>query len=58
MAFAPFAALIAAMILSGNLGTKLGVRLLAAMPERLFRTGLQGLVTVMAVDLIRQGIQP
>jgi uncharacterized protein len=57
-AFAPFAALIAAMIVSGYLGTMLGARLLAAMPERLFRSGLKALVTVMAIDLIRRGIQP
>jgi uncharacterized protein len=56
-AFAPFAGLIAAMIVSGYLGTRLGVRLLAAMPERVFRTGLKGLVTIMAIDLIRRGIQ-
>lgn len=55
-AFAPFAALIAAMIVSGYLGTRLGARLLAAMPERVFRIGLKGLITVMALDMIRRGL--
>lgn len=55
-AFAPFAILIAAMIASGYLGTKLGAHVLAAMPERIFRTGLKALITVMALDLIRRGL--
>jgi uncharacterized protein len=57
-AFAPFAALIVAMIASGYLGTKLGAKMLAAMPERLFRVGLRALITVMALDLIRRGLWP
>lgn len=56
--FAPFAPLIAAMIASGYIGTRLGTNMLAAMPERVFRVGLRGLITVMAVDLIRRGIWP
>jgi uncharacterized protein len=55
-AFAPFATMIAAMIVSGYFGTKLGTHILAAMPERTFRTGLRALVTIMALDLIRRGI--
>jgi uncharacterized protein len=55
-AFAPFAALMAAMIISGYLGTRLGARLLSAMPERVFRTGLKVLITLMALDMIRRGL--
>jgi uncharacterized protein len=57
-AFAPFAVLIVAMIISGYAGTKFGAGLLAAMPERVFRIGLRVLITIMALDLIRRGIWP
>lgn len=55
-AFAPFAALLAAMVVSGYAGTHLGSRVLAAMPERVFRLGLKLVITVMALDMIRRGI--
>jgi uncharacterized protein len=54
-AFAPFAALMTAMIISGYLGTHLGAKVLAMMPERVFRVGLKALITIMALDMIRRG---
>lgn len=48
--------LIALMIASGFAGTLLGTRLLAALPETLFRRLLQGLLTLIALDLLRRGL--
>lgn len=46
--------LIAAMIASGFAGTVLGARLLEKMPERLFQIILKGLLTLIALDLLRK----
>lgn len=55
-AFARWLPFLAAMILSGYLGTIWGTKLLHAMPERLFRTGLKALLTVLALDMVRRGL--
>jgi uncharacterized protein len=44
--------LVAAMIVSGFLGTVLGTRLLEKMPEHLFQTVLKILLTLIALDLL------
>jgi uncharacterized membrane protein YfcA len=51
--------MIAAMIISGFIGTVMGTKLLEALPERLFQIILKGLLTVLALDLLRRaaGIQ-
>ncbi len=45
-----------AMIASGFLGTLAGTALLERIPERIFTIGLQILLTLIALDLLRQGI--
>ena len=47
--------LIAAMILSGFLGTVYGSALLERMPEETFRRWFRVGITVMALDLLRRG---
>lgn len=46
--------MIAAMIVSGFLGTVMGTRLLERMPEALFQTILKALLTLIALDLLRR----
>jgi len=46
--------LAAAMIASGFLGTVLGTRLLHALPERLFQVLIKGLLTLIALDILRR----
>jgi uncharacterized protein len=55
-AFAAWLPLVAAMIVSGYLGTVHGSRLLEKLPERLFRRWFRIGLTVLALDLLRQGI--
>nr|WP_306264007.1 sulfite exporter TauE/SafE family protein [Pararhizobium sp. IMCC3301] len=55
-AFAPWLPLIVMMVLSGHLGTILGTRLLNRLPEERFRAALKGLLTVLALGLIIQGL--
>jgi len=55
-AFAAWLPLVAAMIVSGYLGTVHGSRLLEKLPEQLFRRWFRIGLTVLALDLLRQGI--
>jgi len=52
--FAAWAPLLAAMIAAGFLGTWFGTALLERIPEALFKTLLKGLLTVIALDLLRR----
>ncbi len=52
--FGDWLPLMAAMIASGFLGTWMGTALLEKMPEKLFRTVLHWLLTVLALDLLRR----
>lgn len=49
-------ALLVAMIGAGFLGTLLGTRLLEHLPERLFKTIVTALLTVIALDLLRRAL--
>lgn len=55
-AFAAWLPLIAAMVLSGYLGTVYGSRLLDSMPEATFRFWFRIGLTVLALDMMRRGI--
>lgn len=55
-AFAAWLPLIAAMIVSGYLGTIRGARLLERLPEETFRRWFRIGLTVLALDLIRRGL--
>lgn len=55
-AFAPWAGLIAAMIVAGFAGTLLGTRILAGMPEAAFRTGFRAIMTGLALLLVWRGL--
>ena len=54
---AQWAWFIAAMILSGFLGTLIGARVLKLLPERAFQVGLQWIITVLALNLIYQALR-
>ena len=56
-AFWTWLPLVAAMIVSGFLGTVYGTRLLERMPEKTFRFWFRVAVTGLALDLVRQGLQ-
>ena len=51
-AFADWLALMAAMIITGFLGTVVGVHVLHRLSERMFRHGLRVLLTVLAANLV------
>lgn len=55
-AFRDWLPLIAAMIVSGYLGTVYGTRLLERMPEESFRKWFRIAITVLALDLLRRGL--
>ena len=55
-AFAEFLPLILAMIGSGFLGTALGSRLLLKVPEAVFRIGFKIVLSLVALDLLREAI--
>ncbi|MGF7007779.1 sulfite exporter TauE/SafE family protein [Aminobacter sp. BE322] len=55
-AFRDWLPLIAAMIVSGYLGTVYGTRLLERMPEESFRKWFKIAITVLALDLLRRGL--
>jgi uncharacterized membrane protein YfcA len=55
-AFSDWLPLIAAMIVSGYLGTVYGTRLLERMPEESFRKWFKIAITVLALDLLRRGL--
>lgn len=55
-AFADYLPLLVAMILSGFVGTAIGSRLLLKVPEKLFRYGFRIVLTLVALDLLRDAI--
>lgn len=55
-AFWEWLPLIAAMIVSGYLGTVYGTKLLERMPEESFRKWFKIAITVLALDLLRRGL--
>lgn len=54
VALMPWLPMVAAMIVSGFIGTVTGTRLLEKMPEALFQTILKVLLTLIAIDLLRR----
>ncbi|CAN1570534.1 COG0730 Predicted permeases [Rhabdaerophilaceae bacterium] len=54
IALMPWLPMIAAMIISGFAGTVMGTRLLDKMPEHVFQLALKGLLTLIALDLLRR----
>jgi uncharacterized protein len=55
-AFQDWLPLIIAMIASGLLGTWLGTKLLERLPEALFQKILKGILTLVALDLLRRAV--
>lgn len=55
-AFATYLPLVLAMIASGFVGTAIGSRLLARVPETLFRWGFKIVLSLVAVELLREAI--
>lgn len=55
-AFAAYLPLIAAMIATGFLGTAIGSRLLVKVPESAFRWGFKVLLTLVALDILREAL--
>jgi uncharacterized membrane protein YfcA len=55
-AFGSFLPLMIAMIVSGFAGTALGSRLLLHVPEAAFRLGFKVILTLVALDLIRDAL--
>ncbi len=57
-AFAPYVPLVVAMIAVGFIGTAIGGKLLARLPEERFRRVFKLLLTAIALGLLYQAIQP
>jgi uncharacterized membrane protein YfcA len=55
-AFASYLPLIVAMVLVGFAGTTIGSHLLVKVPERVFRIGFKVVLTIVALDLIREAL--
>jgi len=55
-AFGPWLALIAGMVAAGFAGTILGSRLLSRLPERGFRMAFNGVLSVLALNLIYRAV--
>lgn len=55
-AFGAYLPLIVAMVLSGFAGTAIGSRLLVRVPEHMFRIGFKLVLTLVALDLIRDAV--
>lgn len=55
-AFAPWFALIAAMIVTGLAGTWVGANILRKMPESRFQLLFKLCLTILALDLVRRGV--
>ncbi|MDO8360047.1 MAG: TSUP family transporter, partial [Devosia sp.] len=55
-AFAAYLPLILAMVVSGFAGTTLGSRLLVRVPEHIFRVGFKIVLTLVALDLLRDAV--
>ncbi|HEX2018077.1 MAG TPA: sulfite exporter TauE/SafE family protein [Aurantimonas sp.] len=51
----PYAALLAAMVATGFLGTLAGTAVLRRLDERLFRLVLRTILAILALDLVRRG---
>jgi uncharacterized membrane protein YfcA len=52
--FAPYVLLVIAMIVSGGIGTLIGGRLLSSLPEDKFRLGFKIVLTLVALNLLRE----
>jgi uncharacterized membrane protein YfcA len=55
-AFFHWLPLVGLMILTGFAGTRLGLILLGKLPERVFRTILRWIMTLIAIDMVRRGL--
>lgn len=55
-AFGPYLPLIIAMIISGFLGTVIGRQVLLRIDDKIFRTGLNIILTILALRLIWSGV--
>lgn len=55
-AFSAYLPLILAMVASGFAGTALGSRLLVRVPEHIFRVGFKIVLTLVALDLLRDAV--
>lgn len=55
-AFAAYLPLIVAMVAFGFAGTALGSRLLVRVPEHIFRIGFKVILSLVAIDLIREAV--
>jgi uncharacterized membrane protein YfcA len=56
-AFAAYLPLVLAMIASGFFGTAIGSRLLVKVPEAAFRWGFKIVLTIVALDLLREALR-
>jgi len=56
-AFGPYVPLLAGLLAFGFLGTLVGRRVLDTLPERVFRRGLQGVLTVLAGKLLYDAVR-
>jgi uncharacterized membrane protein YfcA len=54
--FAPYVPLVVAMIVSGGVGTLIGGRLLSSLPEDKFRLGFKLVLTLVALNLLRDAL--
>jgi uncharacterized membrane protein YfcA len=54
--FAPYLPLLVAMVVAGVGGTAVGSRLLVHVPEKAFRWGFKILLTLIALDLLRNAL--
>ncbi len=55
-AFFPWVPLIAAMMVTGFLGTRIGLDVLGKIREETFRTALRFIMTILGLDMIRRGL--
>jgi uncharacterized protein len=55
-AFHEWLPLVAAMTVTGLVGTRAGLVILGRLPEEMFRTGLKWLLTLIALDMLWRGI--
>ena len=55
-AFGAYLPLIVAMVLTGFVGTAIGSRLLVRVPESIFRVGFKVVLSLVALDLLREAI--
>ena len=55
-AFAAYLPLIVAMVVAGFAGTAIGSHLLVRVPEHIFRVGFKIVLTLVALDLLREAL--